>query len=322
MERYSPTLKDLAPRDIISRAIYTEIREGRGINGKDFVYLDVTPETVNKYFQKDGVSRRITARDVETKLPDIADFCRTYLGIDPAKEPMPVQPTAHYGMGGIPTDVDARVVIDSRNTPLPGFYAAGECACVSVHGANRLGTNSLVDIVVFGRRGGKHMAEYCVGVDWPALPAEAEGPVRAEIERIKANAKAEAAGKLRTAMQETMMEQVGIFRKGADLAQAVDKMRALKDDYRQVGVRDKGMRFNTDLLEVLELGYLLDLAEVTAVCALNRTESRGAHLREDYPGRDDANWLKHTLAYREDGGIRLDYKPVVITKYQPKARTY
>ncbi|MCC7354961.1 MAG: succinate dehydrogenase flavoprotein subunit [Anaerolineae bacterium] len=322
MERYSPTLKDLAPRDIISRAIYTEIREGRGANGKDFVYLDVTPATVNRYFQQDGVDRRITAHDVETKLPDIADFCRTYLGVDPAKQPMPIQPTAHYGMGGIPTNVEAQVVIDSRNTPLPGFYAAGECACVSVHGANRLGTNSLVDIVVFGRRGGKKMVEYCQQADLTPLPAETDGPARAEIERIKANRATEAAGKIRATMQELMMDRVGIFRKEADLSQAVSKIRALKAEYEKVGVRDKSARFNTDLLETLELGYLLDLAEVTAFSALNRTESRGAHLREDFPDRDDANWLKHTLAYLDGENIRLDYKPVVITKYEPQARKY
>ncbi len=322
MERYSPTLKDLAPRDIISRAIYTEIREGRGINGKDFVYLDVTPKTVNYYFQQDGIDRRITARDIETKLPDIADFCRTYLGVDPAKQPMPIQPTAHYGMGGIPTDIDAQVVIDSQNTPLPGFYAAGECACVSVHGANRLGTNSLVDIVVFGRRGGKKMVEYCQQADFVPLPAETDEPVRAEIARINANPTTEAAGKIRAMMQEVMMAQVGIFRKESDLSQAVHKIRELKDEYRKVGVRDRGTRFNTDLLETLELGYLLDLAEVTAISALNRTESRGAHLREDYPDRDDNNWLKHTLAYCRDGNIHLEYKPVVITKYKPQARKY
>ena len=322
MERYSPTLKDLAPRDIISRAIYTEIREGRGINGKDFVYLDVTPKTVNYYFQQDGIDRRITAHDIETKLPDIADFCRTYLSVDPARQPMPVQPTAHYGMGGIPTDIDAQVVIDSRNTPLPGFYAAGECACVSVHGANRLGTNSLVDIVVFGRRGGKKMVEYCQQADFVSLPPETEGLVRAEIERIKANPTTEAAGKIRAMMQEVLMDQVGIFRRESDLSQAVHKIRELKDEYRRVGVRDKGAKFNTDLLETLELGYLLDLAEVTAVSALNRTESRGAHLREDYPDRDDDNWLKHTLAYCKDGDIHLEYKPVVITRYKPQARKY
>ena len=161
MPKYAPTVKDLASRDVVSRSIYLEIRAGRGIDGKDYVYLDVRPETVNKYFEQDGVKnpdgtpRRITAEDIRRKLPDISDFCQTYLNVDPIKQPMPIQPTAHYAMGGIPTDINGQVVIDPQNTALPGFYAAGECACVSVHGANRLGTNSLVDILVFGRRAGR-----------------------------------------------------------------------------------------------------------------------------------------------------------------------
>lgn len=174
MERYAPTLKDLASRDVISRAIYMEIREGRGIGGKDYVYLDMRPETINRFKSAPG-GREVTAEYLEHKLPDIIEFVRVYLGIDPMREPVPIQPTAHYAMGGIPTDVHGRVIRDERNTPVPGLYAAGECACVSVHGANRLGTNSLVDLVVFGRRAGRHMAEYCQQADFAPPPTGTGG---------------------------------------------------------------------------------------------------------------------------------------------------
>ncbi|HEX7049605.1 MAG TPA: succinate dehydrogenase flavoprotein subunit [Longimicrobiales bacterium] len=308
MERYAPTMKDLASRDVVSRAIYREIREGRGINGQRYVYLDATH----------------LGRDVvETKLPDISDFCRTYLGIDPAEQPIPIQPTAHYAMGGIPTDVNGRVVIDDRGTPLPGLYAAGECACVSVHGANRLGTNSLLDLVVFGRRAGRDVARFCRETDLAPLPGDAAEPAIAEIERLLGNKGDEVAARIRQELQDVMMDNVGVFREDATLRAAIDAVRALKERYRHVRVQDQGRVFNTDLLETWELGSLLDLAEVTAVCALNRTESRGAHSREDYPKRNDAEWLKHTLAYRgADGGVEIRYKPVVITKFQPKERVY
>ena len=328
MERYAPTVKDLASRDVVSRAIYLEVREGRGIGGQDYVYLDVRPETVNYYFEKEGATwpdgspRRITAHDIETKLQEILDFCRTYLGIDPVKEPMPVQPTAHYAMGGIPTDVHGRVVIDEKNTPMPGFYAAGECACVSVHGANRLGTNSLVDLVVFGRRAGQAMAEYAKQADFIPLPDDPAGPVRAEIERILNNRGGESPARIRAAMQQEMMDNVSVFRTEEGMQHALDVIRELKERYKHIEIMDKGRRFNTDLLEAIELGCLLDLAEVTTVSALARKESRGAHYREDFPQRDDENWLKHTLAYQTDSGITLRYKPVVITRYQPKARKY
>jgi succinate dehydrogenase / fumarate reductase flavoprotein subunit len=307
MERYSPTLKDLAPRDIVSRSIYLEVREGRGINGKDYVYLDAS-----------HLGREV----VESKLPDIADFCQTYLGIDPAAEPMPVQPTAHYAMGGIPSDVDGRVVIDEKNTPMPGFYAAGECACVSVHGANRLGTNSLVDLLVFGRRAGRDMARYIKEHDFTPLPSEPEDRARAEVARLLHSSGKERAGTLRQELQEVMMNDIGVFREEAQMRAAVNKVQSLKERYKQISVDDKGRKFNTELLEALELGYLLELADVTAESALARKESRGAHSREDYPKRDDENWLKHTLAYRSGTGIELKYKPVSITRFQPKPRTY
>ena len=308
MERYAPTMKDLASRDVVSRAIYQEVRAGRGIDGKRYVHLDAT---------------RLGPEVVETKLPDIADFCRTYLGIDPAYEPIPVYPTAHYAMGGIPTDVDARVVIDPENTVLPGLYAAGECACVSVHGANRLGTNSLLDLVVFGRRAGLDMARYCRETDLPPLPSDPAGPTRERLDQLLGSRGDEVPAVIRAELQDVMMDDVGVFRVQAGLEDALKRLRELRERYRHVRVQDRSRAFNTDLLETWELGGLLDLALVTATCAANRTESRGAHYREDYPQRDDANWLKHTLAYgREDGSIEIRYKPVVITRFQPKERVY
>jgi len=307
MERYSPTMKDLAPRDIVSRAIYLEIREGRGIGGKDYVHLDAS-----------HLGRKV----VESKIPDIADFCRTYMGIDPAVEPMLVQPTAHYAMGGIPTDVDGRVVIDEQNTAMPGFYAAGECACVSVHGANRLGTNSLVDLVVFGRRAGRNMADYVREQELPPLPAGADGPSRALVEGLLASRGPERPAAIRCELQSEMMDNVGVFRVESQIRHAVDRVRALRERHRYLSLQDRGRQFNTELLEAIELGGLLELAEVTATSALARKESRGAHSREDYPQRDDVTWLKHTLAYRTDAGVELRYKPVTITRFQPKPRTY
>jgi len=329
MPKYAPTVKDLASRDVVSRAIYMEIREGRGIDGKDYVYLDVRPNTVNRYFEQDsaknpdGTPRRLTADDIHRKLPDISDFCKTYLQVDPIKQPMAIQPTAHYAMGGIPTDSNAQVVMDARNTPVPGFYAAGECACVSVHGANRLGTNSLVDILVFGQRAGRNAADYAAGAGWPALAHNADDPARARLERIRSCTGTESVADIRREMRELMMDNVGVFRTQAMLADAITGVRELKERLDRAPIMDKGQRWNTELLEAWELGCLLDLAEVTAVAAEARHESRGAHFREDFPERDDVNWLKHSLAYGEgDGQIRLDYKPVTLGRYEPKARVY
>jgi succinate dehydrogenase / fumarate reductase flavoprotein subunit len=331
MERYAPSIKDLAGRDVVSRAIYLEIEAGRGIKGKNYVHLDVTPETVNRYLAEAGDSRRIDREYVESRLPDILDFCRTYLGIDPVKEPIPVQPTAHYGMGGIPTDLDGRAVIDAAGTPLAGLYAAGEAACVSVHGANRLGTNSLTDLIVFGRRAGNHMAAYCQGASLAPLPADPAGEVAAELERIRQADGSRRPYQLRAEMQQVMMKHVGVFRTAKGMQQAVDTVRRLKDEYRSsLGIDDRGRRFNTDLLEAWELSCLLDIAEVTAVSALARQESRGAHSREDFPQRDDERWLVHTLAFRAaDGSLRLTHdKPVDLSlaerdpRFKPKERVY
>ncbi len=323
MERYAPTIKDLASRDVISRAIFLEVQEGRGINGRNYVHLDVRPEVVNHYFEKEGESRRIDAAYVEAKLPDIADFTRTYLGVDPVKEPMPVQPTAHYAMGGIPTDIDGRVVLDAENTVLSGLYAAGEAACVSVHGANRLGTNSLVDLVVFGRRSGVHMAQYCQESELLPLPDGAADEVMAEFERIRSNGGQSSPYSLRERMQTLMTAKVGVFRVEDKMQEALAELRELREAYvSDIGIDDSGRRFNSDLLEAWELGCLLELAEVTAISALARKESRGGHARDDYSKRDDEQWLKHTLCYKEGDTYRLDYKPVVIGRYQPKERVY
>jgi succinate dehydrogenase / fumarate reductase flavoprotein subunit len=323
MEKYAPSIKDLASRDVVSRAIYLEIQAGRGINGENYVHLDVTPETVNKYLAEAGESRRISREYIEAKLPDIADFTRTYLGVDPVTEPMPIQPTAHYAMGGIPTDIDGRVVLDRDNKVLPGLYAAGECACVSVHGANRLGTNSLVDLVVFGRRSGIHMAQYCQEADLLPLPANVAEEVIAEFDRLRNGSGGAKPHDLRRQMQKTMTDNVGVFRTDETMGKAVDDLRLLRAEYsRNIQIDDKGKQFNTDLLEAWELGCLLELAEVTAVSALARTESRGGHAREDYPKRNDVDWLQHTLCFAENGKLRLDYKPVVMGRYQPKERVY
>lgn len=315
MERYAPKLMELAPRDLISRAIYLEIREGRGVDGKDYVYLDL---------------RHMPEEVLEKKLPDITEFVQTYLGIDPEREPVPIQPTAHYAMGGIPTNVDGQVVLDEKNTPLWGLYAAGECACVSVHGANRLGTNSLVDILVFGRRAGLHMADFCKAADFAPLPSNPEKVTLDLIERFMKNTDSnERVSRIRRELQQVMMDNASVLRTGEGLQECLDKVRDLKKRYLRARLDDRSRSFNLDLIEALELGYLLDCAEALVASALNRTESRGAHYREDYPQRDDTNWLKHTLVYRTaetewwfEGELQFRYKPVTITKYQPAERKY
>ncbi|MBD0423157.1 succinate dehydrogenase flavoprotein subunit [Streptomyces sp. TRM S81-3] len=312
MEKYAPVMKDLASRDVVSRSIYTEIREGRGCGPEgDHVYLDLT---------------HLPPEQLDAKLPDITEFARTYLGIEPYTDPIPIQPTAHYAMGGIPTNVEGEVLADNT-TVVPGLYAAGEVACVSVHGANRLGTNSLLDINVFGRRAGIAAAQYAQTAEFVPLPEDPEAFVVGQIERLRTSTGNERVATLRRELQETMDANVMVFRTEQTIKTAVEKIGELRERYKNVAIQDKGKRFNTDLLEAIELGNLLDLAEVMAVSALARKESRGGHYREDYPNRDDVNFMRHTMAYREVGddgteSIRLDYKPVVQTRYQPMERKY
>lgn len=307
MERYAPTLKDLAPRDMVSRHIWQEIREGRGIDGQDFVHLDLT---------------HLPPGALREKLPDITDFVMTYLGIDPETTLVPIQPTAHYAMGGLPTDIDGRVTIDEDNTVMPGLYAAGEVACVSVHGANRLGTNSLVDLIVFGRRAGKHAAEVIKTTDLEPLPPEHEYRGRAEVSNLLDRKTGENAALIRSELQSEMMDKASVFRTGELLGEMQKRLVELRDRYSNVKIDDHGLIFNTDLVEALELGCLLDVSEAIVEGAIARKESRGAHLREDYPDRDDVEWLNHTLAYRTSGGIQMKKKPVVLTRFEPKERKY
>ncbi|WP_128379076.1 succinate dehydrogenase flavoprotein subunit [Streptomyces cavernae] len=312
MEKYAPVMKDLASRDVVSRSIYTEIREGRGCGPEgDHVYLDLT---------------HLPPEQLDAKLPDITEFARTYLGIEPYTDPIPIQPTAHYAMGGIPTNVEGEVLSDNT-TVVPGLYAAGEVACVSVHGANRLGTNSLLDINVFGRRAGIAAANYSQTADFVELPEDPASLVVEQIEQLRSSTGNERVAELRRELQETMDANVMVFRTEQTIKTAVEKIAELRERYKNVAIQDKGKRFNTDLLEAVELGNLLDLAEVMAVSALARKESRGGHYREDYPNRDDVNFMRHTMAYREVGDdgtetVRLDYKPVVQTRYQPMERKY
>ncbi len=312
MERYSPSLLDLAPRDIVARAIVTEIREGRGILGDravdDFVHLDAT---------------HLGRQAIEAKLPEIAEFVRTYLDIDPAEASMPVHPTAHYSMGGIPTDLEGRVLADERGSPVEGLYAAGECACISVHGANRLGTNSLVDLVVFGRRAGRHLARFVQEADFIEAAEDAAAPVIGRLKELTSSSgRGPSPHAVRAMMQETMTSQVGIYRNGRDMKAAVETLRELRQEFKNVRWPDTSRAFNTGLLEVLELGHLLDNAYVTAACALHREESRGAHAREDFPDRNDTEWLKHSLAWLEGDKVRLGSKPVDTSRWAPKPRKY
>jgi succinate dehydrogenase / fumarate reductase flavoprotein subunit len=328
MPRYAPSVKDLASRDVVSRAIYTEIREGRGVDGKNYVYLDIRPETVNRYAAEDGRTNpdgspyTITGETVLKKIPDIVDFCRVYLGVDPVTQMMPTQPTAHYTMGGIPTNKYGEVVLDDQGTTFPGLFAAGECACVSVHGANRLGTNSLLDLVVFGKHAGLKAAEYARGAEFGEVARDAEAGARSQFESLRNGSGKENAFDIANEMKNVMFSDVGIYRTGSGMENALDKLMELKDRYKHVKVSDTGMIFNTELLNTWELGNMLDVAEAVTVSALNRTESRGGHAREDYPQRDDENWLRHSLIVKKNGKLDINYKPVVITKFEPKARVY
>ncbi|WP_144825410.1 succinate dehydrogenase flavoprotein subunit [Micrococcus luteus] len=314
MERYAPTIKDLAPRDIVARSMAEEVRQGRGAGpNKDYVLLDLT---------------HLEPSHIDEKLPDITEFARTYLGVEPYTEPVPVFPTCHYFMGGIPTNIQAEVLQDN-DTVVPGLYAAGEVACVSVHGSNRLGTNSLLDINVFGRRAGIYAAEYAAQADWVELPEGGELPTVEHIENLRSATGSERVADIRAELQESMDADMQVFRDEDSIRRALAKIEELRGRYENVSVQDKGHRFNLDLLEGMELGYLLDIAEAMTLAALGRKESRGGHYREDYPDRDDENFMAHTMIYRDETaemegvkGIRFETKPVVVTRYQPMERKY
>ena len=307
MERYAPTIKDLAARDVVSRAILTEVREGRGIGGIDYVHLDLT---------------HLGEQKIQEKLWEIASFARIYLGLDPVRQPIPVSPTCHYAMGGIPTDPDGRVLADEKGSVAQGLYAAGECACVSVHGANRLGCNSLLDLLVFGRRSGMAMKG---DLSQLGLPPIKEDPLKTVEERLGGfgNGKGkERIDSLRREMQSLMMEFGSVFRDEKGIGKGIEGIRKLKDRYRDAVVVDKGRAFNYELVEAIELGNQLDVAEVILFSALQRKESRGGHFREDYPERDDQNYLRHTLVFKTAKGLEVRHKPVKITRFQPQARVY
>jgi succinate dehydrogenase / fumarate reductase flavoprotein subunit len=311
MERYAPTVKDLAPRDMISRAIITEIREGRGIQGSDGTYymnLDLT---------------HLGKKIIDEKLPEITGFARTYLGVEPTKEPVPIQPTAHYAMGGIPTNADGEVISDVKGKVVKGFYSAGECACVSVHGANRLGTNSLLDLVVFGRRGGKKMAEFLKTAEFSDLKSDTGNATKEQVSWILNNSGSEKVPVIRRELQENMMEKCGIFRNEKGLTEMKELIKQYKQRFKNISVQDKGTVFNTEMLEAIELYNMMEVADTIVHGALLRTESRGAHSREDFPNRDDKKWMKHTFITKDkDGEIKVSFKPVTITRYQPMERKY
>jgi succinate dehydrogenase / fumarate reductase flavoprotein subunit len=313
MEKYAPKIKDLASRDVVSRSIYMELRAGLGVKGKDYVHLDIRPSTVNRYLAEAGESRRVDDAYIARALAETLDVCRTYAGVDPLSEPMPIQPTAHYAMGGIPTNIDGEVVLDENWTVLPGMFAAGEVACVSCHGANRLGTNSLVDLIVFGRRGGMKIAEFVKTAPMIPLPNNPTAEIEAEFKRLRSNRNGKTRiYELRKEMQRLMMDNVGVFRDQTLLDAGVTGVQELRRRYRtELAFDDDGHKFNTDVLEAWELGCLLDMAEVTAVSAAARTESRGAHSREDFPKRDDENWLVHTLAYRKADSPYVEGNPAI-----------
>ncbi|MGC2975871.1 succinate dehydrogenase flavoprotein subunit [Brevibacterium sp. FAM 25378] len=314
MERYAPTIKDLAPRDIVARSMANEVREGRGCGpNKDYVLLDLT---------------HLEPSHIDEKLPDITEFARTYLGVEPYTEPVPVFPTAHYAMGGIPTNIEAEVLGDNDNI-IPGLYAAGECACVSVHGSNRLGTNSLLDINVFGKRAGIAAAEYAKTAEVVELPENSETEVVDMLEKMRTSDGTERIAAIRKDLQDLMDANVQVFRTDETLREALDQIAKLRERYNNVGIQDRGKRYNLDLLEAVELGFLLELAEVISVAAIHRKESRGGHFREDFPDRDDENFMHHTMTYLDpeaetDGikGMRLETKPVIVTRYQPMERKY
>jgi succinate dehydrogenase / fumarate reductase flavoprotein subunit len=312
MSNYAPDKMELAPRDLVSRSEQTEIDQGRGI-GEDGqgIYLDL---------------RHLGREKILARLPQIRELAIDFVGVDPIDDPIPIQPTAHYSMGGIPTDVDGQVIADTQGTPVTGFYAAGECACVSVHGANRLGTNSLLEASLFGRRAGQAVAEFVAGgATLQPVNGDPTGANRARISALLDNPGQESVERIAQELKETMTNNCGIYRDDEKMRRALVKIEELEERFKSARVMDKGNRFNTDLLAALEAEHLLTFSEVIVAGALARTESRGAHSRTDYPKRDDGQWLRHTLAHKQDGqGPALNYKSVYIDwdRYPPQERKY
>lgn len=308
MERYTPTLMELAPRDVVARAMQTEIDEGRGIDGLDYIHLDIT---------------HLSREKIIERLPQIHELAYNFVGVDCFKEPIPIQPTAHYSMGGIPVDIDCHMLKNSKLESLKGLYAAGECSCVSVHGANRLGTNSLLEAVAFGRRAGRSALKDLPDIPFPELADDARLRSEKEVEWFLKADGSEKVAVLRDELQVSMTARCGVFRNADDLIEQLGFIKELQGRFKNISIDDKDVSFNSDLLEAIELGHLLEFAEVIVSGALKRQESRGGHSRVDFPKRDDEKWLKHTLAWRNDeGDIRFDWRPVIITKYQPMERKY
>src|SRR5438132_2782328 len=299
LKRYAPNAMELASRDVISRSEQTEIDEGRGLNGN--VLLDL---------------RHLGAERIIERLPGTRELSMTFMGIDPIFEPIPVRPGAHYHMGGVDTDVWGQ-------TELTGLYAAGEVACVSVHGANRLGGNALMETITFGKRSGRHAAEWALSHTTIEVPQSVERDAERQLSELLDRGSGERPWKIRDELASTMHENFGVFRREQQMQRQGEIIAGLRDRFRSVYVEDKGPVFNSDLTQALELGFLLELAECMVVAGLARKESRGAHARpHDYPDRDDVNFLKHTLVRWDDGGPVLDWKPVTMTKWEPQERKY
>ncbi len=313
MEDYAPTLMELGPRDLVARSMQTEIDEGRGIDGKDYIHLDVS------HLGKERLMER---------LPQITELAMNFAGVDPIKEPIPIQPTAHYSMGGIPANPNCRVTYNENRDETVGFYAAGECSCISVHGANRLGTNSLLEALLFGRRAGKTIVEDLPNLDFPDVPKDFDESAKQEIETVLNSKGKEKVGQIRSELQETMTVDCGVFRTEKQLSSQKEKIKELETRFKNITIDDKSTRFNTDLLEAIELGHLLEFSGAVVEGALQREESRGGHARKDFPKRDDVKFLKHTLAWRENGDWKLTFEKPVMLKgtthpgFEPMERKY
>ena len=308
MEKYAPSRMELAPRDIVARAEQSEIDAGLGVDGKDIIHLDL---------------RHLGKTRIMERLPQIRQLGIDFIGVDCVTDPLPIQPTAHYSMGGIPTDKFGQVIKDIDGTPVKGFFAAGECSCVSVHGANRLGTNSLLEAVVFGERAGRAALEYAKNINHASINESHEKTKVLELfENVFQREGKESYNDIRNEMKVIMTENCGVFRDEHRLTVCIETIKKLKERYKRGKITDKGKLFNTEIYEILELGNMLGMAEIIAVGALNRKESRGGHSRTDYPKRDDENFLMHSFIYKTDNGMEIKYKPVIITKHQPTERTY